>query len=488
MMSKEGSIFFMASMGKKVLSFLTLFISDMAVIVLSFLLAYSIRSEVLPHLFLKFKALPLLPFSNFLNHYYFVTVWIIVFAYEKLYTKRLPFWEEVRILFKSTSISFLLIMVMIFVSRRQIQFSRTIIILAWLLSLFMFPFFRFFIKNLLAKLNIWRKKLIILGANETGYLVLKNIKKNKTMGYRIAGFIDDHPEKIGKKFHGVEVIGATTDLEKIVRTSNSKDIIIALSDLPREKFLRLLQTCEEASESTLIIPQIGDLITTAMEMEPLGQILALNIKKNLEKPWNFLIKNTFDKIATLISVGVILPVLFVISAAIKLDSKGPLLFRQKRLGSGKKEFTLFKFRSMYMDGNSKLRKYLTDNPAAREEWEKYKKLKKYDPRVTTVGRIIRKYSFDELPQLFNVILGKMSLVGPRPYLAEELKGREPFKHRIAKVKPGITGLWQVSGRSDLTFEERIALDDYYIRNWTLWLDIVILLKSLKVFFSGEGAY
>jgi undecaprenyl-phosphate galactose phosphotransferase len=164
------------------------------------------------------------------------------------------------------------------------------------------------------------------------------------------------------------------------------------------------------------------------------------------------------------------------------------LFKQQRVGEKKSLFTLFKFRSMYVDGNSRLQQYLSDSPIAQEEWKKYKKLKSYDPRVTRVGRIIRKYSLDEIPQLFNIVLGKMSLVGPRPYLIEELKGKAAFTGRIAKVKPGITGLWQVSGRSEVFFEERIGLDDYYIRNWTLWLDIVILLRSLKALFSGEGAY
>jgi undecaprenyl-phosphate galactose phosphotransferase len=475
-------------MAKKVMSFLAFISTDMAALILSFLLAYSIRSEILASLSFKFKAISLLPFSNFLNHYYLAIVWIIIFAHEKLYTKRFPFWEEVRILLKSATISFVLIMVMIFISRRQVQFSRTVIVLAWLLSLFLFPLFRFLIKSLLAKLNIWEKKLIILGANETGFLVLKNIKKNPTMGYKIVGFLDDHPEKIGRKFHGVDVIGAISDLENIVRANNSKDIIISLPDLSREKLFRLLQTCEEASESMWLIPQTGDLITTGIEMERLGQVLALNIKKNLEKPWNIFIKSAFDKIMTLILIVAFLPVFLVIAVAIKLDSKGPIFFLQKRLGRRKKEFTLFKFRSMYINGDNKLREYLTDNPTAREEWDKYRKLKNHDPRVTGVGRIIRKYSLDEFPQLFNVVFGKMSLVGPRPYLIEELKGKDSFKNRIAKVKPGITGLWQVSGRSEVLFEERISIDDYYVRNWCLWLDLIILLKSLKVFFSSKGAY
>jgi Undecaprenyl-phosphate galactose phosphotransferase WbaP len=479
----------MASLSKKIFSFLALIISDLAVVFLSFGLSYLIRSLFFPHFLADLKAIrQLLPFSIFIDHYYFAFVWIAIFAYEKLYTKRLPFWEEVWILWKASSISFLLIMVAIFISRRQIQFSRIIIVLAWFLTLFLFPLFRYFVKKLLIHIHVWRKNLIILGANETGSLVLKNIRKNDTLGYHIVGFLDDGPDRIGQKFHGLDIIGTIADLEKVIKVGNSKDIIIALPDYSREKLVELLQICERSSESLWLIPRTGDIITTAMEKETLGEILALNIKKNLEKPWNVLVKNVFDKTVTLILLIFSLPLFLIIAAALKRDSKGPVFFGQKRLGLGKKEFLLLKFRSMYEDADSRLGGYLKNNPTAREEWEKYKKLKSYDPRVTRVGRIIRKSSLDELPQLFNIISGKMSLVGPRPYLADELVGKESFVDRLAKAKPGITGLWQVSGRSELSFDERIALDDYYVRNWTLWLDLVILFRSIKVLFSGKGAY
>ena len=141
-----------------------------------------------------------------------------------------------------------------------------------------------------------------------------------------------------------------------------------------------------------------------------------------------------------------------------------------------------------MNSESKLVEYLDQNQEEKETWEKYRKLKTYDPRVTRVGRIIRKYSLDELPQLFNVLMGKMSLVGPRPYLSEELEANSSSINIISRVKPGITGLWQTRGRSEIPFEQRLALDEFYIRNWSLWLDITLLLKSFNVWFSGKGAY
>jgi undecaprenyl-phosphate galactose phosphotransferase len=143
---------------------------------------------------------------------------------------------------------------------------------------------------------------------------------------------------------------------------------------------------------------------------------------------------------------------------------------------------------MYIDADHRLEAHLKKDPISIEEWQRYKKLKNNDPRVTRVGKIIRRYSLDELPQLFNVLQGKMSLAGPRPYITEEIEKLDAFMTIIGRVKPGITGLWQTSGRSELSFEERIALDKFYVHNWSLWLDIVILLKSMRVPFSKKGAY
>ena len=474
-------------MRKKLISFVTLIISDLIVIFLSFSIAYVIRSEILPYLFNEFNKLPLLPFSTFLNHYYMATVWIFIFAHEKLYTKRYSIWDELRVLLKSATLSSSLIIIMIFITK-QPQFSRPIVISAWLLSLFLFPLFRFLTKILLVKFNIWTKKLIILGVHQTSLLILKSIRKSKTMGYEVSAFLDNDPQKIGKEFLGVKVLGPLSELENVAKTFQSRDIMIVTPHLPRKKLKELLSKCEDFSKSMWLIPRSGDFITEGVEIEVLGEVLTLYIKKNLTKPWNILTKTLFDEFLTLVLIILLFPLFIFIAIAIKLDSKGPVIFVQKRLGQNKKIFNFFKFRSMYTNSDKKLSEFLNKNQKAKEEWEKYRKLKNYDPRVTRVGRIIRKYSLDEFPQLFNILLGNMSLVGPRPYLLEELKGKDLFISRVAKVKPGITGLWQISGRSEVIFKERLAFDEYYIRNWSLWLDMTILLKSIKVIFSSEGAY
>lgn len=475
-------------MKKKIISLFALLSSDILVVFASFSLAYIIRSEILPHLLNKFRTIPLYPESHYLNQFPIAIIWIIVFAFEKLYTKRHPFWEEIKILLKSSTISFSLVMIMIFITKKQVQFSRTVVILAWFVSLLIFPLFRYITKILLIKTNLWKKKLIILGVQQTTLLILKSINKNRTMGYEVLGFLDDDPKKMGKKYLGVKVLGSFSDLENVTQTYKSKDIMIATPHLPRKELKGLLSKCESISESMWLIPRSGDFITEGVEIEILGEVLTLYIKKNLTKPWNILIKDWYEKTLTLCLIILLFPLFILISIAIKLNSNGPVIFVQKRLGKGNKVFHLYKFRSMFIDGDEKLEDFLNRDKEAKQEWETYKKLKNLDPRVTKVGKIIRKFSLDELPQLINILQGKMSLVGPRPYLPEELEGKEEFKYSISRIKPGITGLWQISGRSELAFNERLSIDEYYIRNWSLWLDATILLRSLKVFFSRKGAY
>lgn len=473
---------------KKFTSLLILVLSDIGVIYSCFFIAYFLRSKALPQIIGKFAIISPLPFSNFQKYFYMVIIWIIIFLYSKLYTKRFPFWDETLALIKTSSFAFGLIIIMIFVARAQQHFSRTVILIAWILSLILFPLSRYLTKMIIIKMGLWRKRLLIIGANETSLKVIQSIKQNPTLGYDIIGFLDSDPNKIGKKFCNHSVIGSLTHLEVISKQMKSKDIFISLPHINRKELKELLYRCEAISESMWLVPQTGDLITSGAEIESMGKVIAINIKKNLAKPWNILMKNVFDYLGASILIIFFSPVFIIIALAIKLDSKGPIIFRQERLGKNGKPFRILKFRTMYLDSDKILAEYFKKNPAAEKEWRIYRKLKGYDPRVTRIGRILRKYSLDELPQFLNVIAGQMSLVGPRPYIPEEIEHKEWFKKILGKVKPGITGLWQISGRNEIPFEERTIFDEYYIRNWSLWLDIIIILKSFKVFLSKRGAF
>ncbi|GAB6077201.1 sugar transferase [Desulfurobacterium crinifex] len=206
---------------------------------------------------------------------------------------------------------------------------------------------------------------------------------------------------------------------------------------------------------------------------------------------NFRWKRIFDIVFATFAILITLPLMIPIAIAIKLTDGGNILFKQKRPGLGGKEFTVYKFRTMYLNNEEVLKEYLKKNPKARKEWELYRKLKSYDPRVTPIGRFLRKYSLDELPQFFNVLKGDMSVVGPRPYIWEEFEEYripEDIRKKLLSVKPGVTGLWQVEGRNEATFEDRIKMDLKYIDSLSFWNDIKIILKTVWVMFTGKGAY
>ncbi|MGC9143352.1 exopolysaccharide biosynthesis polyprenyl glycosylphosphotransferase, partial [Hydrogenobaculum sp.] len=218
------------------------------------------------------------------------------------------------------------------------------------------------------------------------------------------------------------------------------------------------------------------------------QLFLIKITNNLDSKLNQITKQTFDILLSLITLPVLVFVISIFAILIKIDSEGPVFFVQERLGKNGKIFKCIKFRTMYVNSQEILENFLKENKDAQLEWQTFKKLKKYDPRVTRVGRFLRKTSLDELPQIFNVLKGDMSLVGPRPYLPSEEKDMGDYKDYILLTKPGITGLWQVSGRNELSFEERLKLDTWYVLNWSLWFDIVIILKTIRVVFKKEGAY
>jgi len=474
---------------EKLANLILLVLGDIAILLSSFLIAYFLRSQVLPFIISAFKQMPL-PLVTQLKYgfSYGAIIIIFIFTFEKLYIKRFSFWEETKHLLKAITLSFVILMMMVFISKKYTQFSRVVIILACLISLIIFPLFRLVVKKFLVKINLSKKKVIILGTNGIAKLVAQEIKKNKILGYEVIGFLTDKKKKIGKELGGVKIIGEINDFEKLSNNLGINDVIIALPNASQRKLIEIIEKCEKRAETIRIIPSGGNLFTMGVEIDSFGDILSLSIARNLIKPWNIFIKNLFEFFVVLTLIIPLLPVFLIIALAIKIDSPGPVLFIQGRLGEKNKIFRFFKFRSMYIDGNSILEKYLKENPKMQKEWDKYQKIKENDPRITRVGKIIRKYSFDELPQLINFFKRDMNLVGPRPYLPREIKKIGGSYQIISRVKPSVTGMWQVRGRNLLSFRERILLDEYYIRNWSLWLDIVILFKTIKVLITREGAY
>jgi len=336
--------------------------------------------------------------------------------------------------------------------------------------------------------GFWKKKVLVLGTNNTARLVAQGIEDNKILGYEVVGFLTEEEARVGRSFANKEILGKINEVKKFGLQLGVKDIIIALPSFSQENLIKVIADCDEFAESIRIVPNIGSLFTLGVRAENFGDVLALALNRNLFKPWNILLKHLFEFILIVLMLVLFLPLFLIIALCIKLDSRGPVFFIQKRLGKKGQQFKILKFRSMYMDGDRKLAEYFKQHPDVRKEWEQFQKIKGHDPRVTRVGKFIRKFSLDEIPQLLNVVKGDMSLVGPRPYLPREISILKKSYGFISSIRPGLTGLWQVRGRNLLPFKQRILLDEYYIRNWSLWLDIVILLKTPKVLVKKEGAF
>lgn len=226
-----------------------------------------------------------------------------------------------------------------------------------------------------------------------------------------------------------------------------------------------------------------------MQVSLLGseKLMILKTENNLEHPINRALKLIFDYALTLPGLVCVLPIFALIAVLIYTDSPGPIIFKHTRIGKNGRPFCCYKFRSMCVDAAAKLEELLTNDLSACEEWEQNFKLKD-DPRITKSGAFLRKTSLDELPQIFNVLKGDMSLVGPRPIVQTELERYGEFVRDYLSVRPGITGYWQVNGRSDTTYEERVQMDVWYVRHWSLWLDVVLLWRTIKAVACGKGAY
>jgi len=361
-----------------------------------------------------------------------------------------------------------------------------VIVLGWILSLALLPAFRLVAKEILNRAGIWKRNLLILGAGRTGKMVLERLRANSNMGYEPVGFLDDDKAKLGSKIGGVRVLGKFSEVKDWAEKKKARDVVVAMPGASRRELLRAVSLCEGVMHEIRVVPYMFGLATAGARAEDLDGILLFDMEWNLGKPLNIFVKRVIDIVLSSLAIGLSSPLILYIIIRIKRDSEGPAVLSQERLWKGATTFNLLKFRTMYLDADEKLRRLLREDPRARKEWERFAKIKSGDTRVTKFGSWLRKYSLDELPQLINVLKGEMNLVGPRPYLPRELEKMGGYRETILKVIPGMAGLWQVSGKNELTFKDRLRLEEYYVRNWSPWLDFVILVKTVKVVWRGEG--
>ena len=479
---------FYANRIRKSIELVIISIADAASLFLIFKIAVLIR-----------KALPLffhVPFpdntslAGFAGVWWIFPVWIFFFYYEGLYTRRLSFWDEIRVLWKVTFLSTVGIFTIVSLGKISDQISRTVIILMGMTAVVLLPVTRMNLKKVLRRFGFLKRRVLILGAGRTGRLVLKALMREPNYGYKVVGFVDDDPEKIGKSISGIKIHKGVDKVMNYISKCNAEDLFIAMPGAGKERLQGLINNLQHKVENILFVPDVFGIAVLGTNLQHFFQeeAFAFELKNNLSRPVNILIKKVFDIFLGILILPLVVVLVLVFSILIKFDSNGPVFFSQERVGKKGKIFKCFKFRTMHVNADRMLPEFFRKNPYAEGEWVRYWKLKD-DPRVTRVGRFLRSTSLDELPQIFNVLKGEMSLVGPRPVTQTEI---DDFYREMAglcfSVSPGITGLWQVSGRSHESYDHRIALDSWYVRNWNLWLDLVILLKTVRVVVKKEGAY
>lgn len=394
--------------------------------------------------------------------------------------------EELRRICLSTTLFYLALAAVIFLLREGTTYSRGIFLMAWLLSMMGVWLARISIRHLVAPYPWWGFPVIVMGAGRTGELVIRTLKRQPGLGFKPIAVLDDDPKKQGH-LDSVPVVGKLAIAPYIAREKNVNYAIVAMPGVPREKLLAILERYGHTFPHLLVIPDLFGFASLWVSATDLGGILGLEIRQRLLLPGPRLIKTILDCSLTVVIGLLALPFFVLVMLAIKLDSAGPIFYGHHRLGRNGRPFIAWKFRSMVTNADAVLDQHLTKNHMLREEWEQERKLKN-DPRITRVGRLLRRTSLDELPQLWNVLRGEMSLVGPRPIVDDEIAHYADKFELYKRVPPGITGLWQVSGRNDVTYSERVNLDAYYVRNWSVWLDIYILLRTIWVVLIGDGAY
>jgi exopolysaccharide biosynthesis polyprenyl glycosylphosphotransferase len=325
------------------------------------------------------------------------------------------------------------------------------------------------------------ERTIIIGAGSVGHLLAQKIGKHPEYNLRLIGFLDDG-EPVGEGATA-PILGRIRDLDRVIDHYNVSRVIIAFSRARHQQILDLVRTCGDHSVRVNIVPRLFEVLSSQTSMDDVEGIPLLDVAQVDLGRFNMFVKRSFDLVVGGLVTLVCLPVIGIFALAVKIDSPGPVFFRQERMGRGGRVFSIFKLRSMRE--NAEDLRYELDG---QNEYSGPMFKMKRDPRITRVGAVIRKWSVDELPQLFNVMRGEMSLVGPRPLWVEEARQCRGWTKKRLDITPGITGLWQVTGRNDIPFDEMVKLDYMYVTGWSLSWDLKILLETVPTVLGKRGAY
>lgn len=453
-------------------------IGDYIALVLAGILSLAIRNLLITHT--TYHIAPIY------QYFWVPLVYMAFILYEGLYGKRMLIYQMMKKLFRASLGGTVFSIILMFLAQVAGDVSRFYVILYTAISFALLCLFRVILAKGMKKSKAFQIPILIVGAGKTGEVMARQIQNDTGMRYRIVGFLEDH-EPYDKS---CTILGGFGDMERVIRDTGVQHVIIAAPGIPQTQLSSLIYQAQTLVRNVGVVPNLVAVPMSNVTAESFfdAKIMVLHIRNNLASPWNQLLKRIFDIVATICGGILISPILLAIAIWVYHDSPGPVIFKNKRIGLNGEKFNCYKFRSMYINNQEILARYLSNHPMLQKEWDTYRKLRGFDPRITPVGRILRKYSLDELPQLLNVLKGEMSLVGPRPYLPEEIPMMGENSRVVLMAKPGITGYWQVSGRNDVTFDERVDMESWYVYNWSVWIDFLILWKTIKVVFSHEGAY
>ena len=393
--------------------------------------------------------------------------------------------DELYLVMKSLIIAAFLMMA-ISVLIPNLPYTRAVIVSNFFVSLILIDLWRITLRKVvgfLAQRGVGLIGAVIYGAGKSGRILSNQIKLHPEFGYSVLGFIDDDSAKKGKVYEGVKVLGPFEKLPKLIVSHDIDEVLVAIPSAAHRHLLNVVFDLRERQIPFMVIADLFELVTRRVSVLQVGSIPLLRLWRSPLEGWQGYVKRATDIAGALAGVVLLLPFWLLVIILIKADSQGPIFYRQERLGKDGRPFRIFKFRSMVVGADEMLPELADFNEMDGPIF----KIKK-DPRVTRVGRFLRKFSLDEFPQLINVIKGDMALVGPRPPIPAEVEEYERWQMKRLTVPQGVTGLWQVSGRNLLTFEEMVRLDIYYIENWSLWLDLKVLLKTIPVVLFMRGAY
>jgi exopolysaccharide biosynthesis polyprenyl glycosylphosphotransferase len=466
---------------------ISLGLNDFIMIGLAFRLAYFIRFDLGLSVFEE-QALNSIAFYRLLV-FILIPIWLVVFASVGLYNRQnlLGGTREYSLVFNATTIGMFIVIAVGFLST-VFLFARGWLLVAWAAAFLLVIVGRFVLRRsvyYLREHGYFLAPAVIVGANEEGRHLAEQLRKWKTSGFHVIGFVDKKIPTGQLAHQDLPCLGTVDQLDTIVQLFGVEELILATSAISsRDSLLDIFKRYGVSSDVNVRMSSgLYEIITTGLTVKDFAYVPLVGVNPVRLTGADLVMKFILDYTLTIVGLILLSPILLAIAILIKLGSPGPVIHRRRVMGINGSQFDAFKFRTMVVNGDE----VLAAHPELQTELAQNHKLKD-DPRVTKIGKVLRRFSLDEFPQLFNVLRGEMSLVGPRMISPEEISMYNQWDINLLTVRPGLTGLWQVSGRSDISYDERVRLDMYYIRNWSIWHDLQLILQTIPAVLRARGAY